>query len=203
MTAIDERHIEWATVERMRAMLRSTRRDYEITQTYTLFTSILCWTLQRIRWKEDDTKLAEPMAHLRAELERNSMQDFLRGIPLDRPKIVKENSLRKHETYFNDFSKFEIPERDKSSLTLLVDLRNAVAHGDLRKIKPISRGPRLLGYEINCESRGRDWKAEVSLNRAGMSYVADKIAELFCNAAIDQHDAASLRDAESIREAAG
>ena len=53
MSEISERHVEWATVSRMRDMLPSVRRDFEITQTFTLFTGILCWTIQRIRWRQD------------------------------------------------------------------------------------------------------------------------------------------------------
>ena len=46
---ITDEHMEWATVHRMRDMLVNVHDDYKVTHTYALFTTILCWVMQRIR----------------------------------------------------------------------------------------------------------------------------------------------------------
>lgn len=49
MGLITQDHAEWAVVDRMRQMLEAPQGDYLATQSYALFTSILCWVLQHIR----------------------------------------------------------------------------------------------------------------------------------------------------------
>jgi hypothetical protein len=50
MTAITNDHAEWAIVDRLRRMLEEPpRADFNVTKTYALFTTILCWVMQRIR----------------------------------------------------------------------------------------------------------------------------------------------------------
>ena len=46
---ITEDQMEWATVHRMREMLVNVHDKYKVTHTYALFTTILCWVMQRIR----------------------------------------------------------------------------------------------------------------------------------------------------------
>ena len=46
---ITDEDMEWATVDRMRGMLVKVHDDYKVTHTYALFTTILCWVIQRIR----------------------------------------------------------------------------------------------------------------------------------------------------------
>lgn len=51
MAGITDANKEYATVERMRDMLNSIKaaEPYKVTLSYALFTSILCWSVQRLR----------------------------------------------------------------------------------------------------------------------------------------------------------
>jgi len=182
-------------------MLHSTRRDIEITQTYTLFTGILCWVMQRVRWPDDNTKLREPMARLREALEGEPFRGFVRRIA--RPPL-REVSLPNpippgHP--LNDFSARLAPPRgDMSSLDGLVLLRNAVAHGDHRRVVPLNDGQLLRGYQLECvkmNGKKLEWSAQLCLNRRGMAHIAEEIANRFCSAALH---GGGVADANRIRE---
>ena len=203
MVEIVERHMEWATVDRMRQMLDSTRRDFEITQTYTLFTSILCWTLQRIRWHDDDTELAGRMRALRERLET---QEFYRAFPRLRPppmRVVDGETRPLSVERHNGFGPLLTEYPELRAMDVLVALRNAVAHGDARRVRPINRNGRLQGYELHCMGRtvslldDIEWSATVRLSRGDMASLARKLAEDFCDAAIPSPF--STDDTEALR----
>lgn len=196
MTEITERHIEWATVSRMREMLPSVRRDFEITQTFTLFTGILCWTIQRIRWEKDNTEIARSMSELRERLRRVSFAEFA---PRLRPRPATARSP--NDTPFNDLSAFEKTGKHKDALSVLIALRDAVAHGDARQVIPLHRGGRLVGYRLECQSKNREWVVPISLNVAGMFIIADELARQYCEAAIHPGDRQSIVEAQRLREA--
>ena len=195
MTEISERHVEWATVSRMREMLPSVRRDFEVTQTFTLFTGILCWTLQRIRWEGDDTEIAPQMEKLRTHLKTVAFAEVA-------PRLrARPASARSGEDIpFNDLSAFDRTGHHKNALSVLVALRNAVAHGDARRVFPVNRAGRLIGYRLQCQSEGRQWAVPVALDAAGMSIIADELARQFCDAAIHPEDFHGIRDAQRLRE---
>lgn len=196
MTEISERHVEWATVSRMREMLPSVRRDFEVTQTYTLFTGILCWTIQRLRWRQDTTEIATSMSDLRARLERIP---FLEFAPRLRPRPAPARSP--DDIPFNDLFAFNQTGKHNDALSVLVSLRNAVAHGDARRVSPLNKGGRLIGYRLECQSENRDWRVPVSLNATGMSIIAGELARQYCEAAIHPDDRQNIVEAQRLREA--
>src|SRR5262245_26029072 len=50
MTEITRDDVEWAVVRRLQLMLEEPpHQKYNVTQTYAIFTVILCWVMQRIR----------------------------------------------------------------------------------------------------------------------------------------------------------
>lgn len=195
MTEISDRHVEWATVSRMREMLPSVRRDFEITQTFTLFTGILCWTMQRIRWKEDNTEIAQSMSALRSRLENIPFIDFA---PRLRPRPTSAKSH--YDIPFNDLTAFDKTGEHKNALLVLGALRNAVAHGDSRRISPINNGERLVGYRLDCQSETKSWVVPVALNSAGMFIIADELARQYCEAAIHPKDVQGITEAQRLRE---
>lgn len=195
MTEISERHVEWATVSRMREMLPSVRRDYEVTQTFTLFTGILCWTIQRIRWRHDTSEIARSMSDLRSRMERIPFSEFA---PRLRPKPARATSP--NDLPFNDLSVFERTGRHADALAVVVALRNAVAHGDARRVAPLNSGGRLIGYRLDCQSENKDWVLPVALNATGMFVIADELARQFCEAAIHPDDRQGIIDAQRLRE---
>ncbi len=195
MTEITDRHVEWATVSRMREMLPSVRRDYEITQTFTLFTGILCWTIQRIRWRQDATEIAKSMSELRERLESIPFSEFA---PRLRPRPAPARSP--DDIPVNDLSAFNHTGKHNDALSVLVSLRNSVAHGDARRVSPLNKDGRLIGYRLECQSESRDWVVPVSLNATGMSIIAGELARQYCEAAIHPNDRQSIFEAQSLRE---
>ena len=195
MTEISERHVEWATVSRMREMLPSVRRDFEVTQTFTLFTGVLCWTIQRIRWEQDTTEIAVPMSHLRSKLKQ---MPFARFAPSLRPRPVPAKSSL--DIPINDLTGFDATGKHKNALSVLVALRNAVAHGDARRVAPLNRGGRLIGYRLECQSENREWVVPVALDALGMSIIANELAREYCDAAIHPDDRQSIFDAQRLQE---
>jgi hypothetical protein len=204
---IREEHVEWATVHRMREMLASVRRDYEVTQTYSLFTGILCWTIQRIRTPEDQQdRIARAMERLRQDLERKTFIDFaqLRPMPVEvgRPSRSETQAPRPLNSFI-DFAECDGPFH---ALRTLEALRNAVAHGDARCVKPWNQNGRLIAYEFHCnetkrinKKRETTWDGCVTLDRFGMNTIAAALADKFCRAIADDYPALDL-DAAQLRE---
>ena len=52
MGAIAKEHAEWAVVDRLRQMLEAPQGEYLSTQSFALFSSIVCWVMQHTRIKE-------------------------------------------------------------------------------------------------------------------------------------------------------
>jgi hypothetical protein len=183
---IRDEHVEWASVDRMRQMLVSVRRDFEITQTYTLFAGILCWTLQRIRSPREEADPISVLMHpLRRELEAQAFTDFL---PM-RLRLSTTHTGRNGEpaATFNRFEAFE---------------QEGVGFHALRAL---IAGGRLEGYRLSCVERDGvsvAWCAEVNLNRAGMVGVADSLATRFCEAIARSEPGALPVEAAAIRERA-
>lgn len=210
MAEITEREVEWAAVRRMQQMLRAPHPDFEETHTYSIFNSILCWTLQRVRavpvypggpadrpQRQEAARARDPLFDAADGLQEHFLQTMVAE--------VFPNLLAGHEV--GGFLLNELPNRDEdgngiSCLALLIALRNATAHGDGRKVKPINSYNRLIGFELALTSPSRfpTWAVDVRLDRQGMCMIADTLAELFCNALIDPDDRESIVHARNLRE---
>jgi len=50
---ISDRHVEWAVVNRLKAMLEtSPKTEFNVTQSFAIFSTVVLWTKQRA-WAED------------------------------------------------------------------------------------------------------------------------------------------------------
>jgi hypothetical protein len=59
LTAITDDHVEWAIVRRFRLLLEEPpHKSFNVTQSYSPFTAILCWVMQHIRINVKDAKTA-------------------------------------------------------------------------------------------------------------------------------------------------
>ena len=180
MTEITEHHVEWAVVNRLRDMLEvSPHLKFNVTHTYALFTTILCWIVQRIRTNKDGSadKLAKTVLR--------QLETQITGEP---PWSIRTNP-------------------DLASLSadrFIIALRNATAHGDACKIKPFHRGVgydyhhELVGFTFDCEETegyGKNkhviWSKTITLLEADLCRIGIALAEMFCE---------SLRRSENNRD---
>lgn len=148
MGQILEHAAEYETVRRLAEMLTNTREDYQATESYALFSTIVCWVLQRARTPTnqdgpDDVQAREVGIALRAARVSDapwSMQDLT----------------------------------EMSAFNFFTDIRNAVAHGDGRQIRPLNEGGFLTGQIVPI--RGM----KLQLRRADMKRLGCGLADLFC-----------------------
>jgi hypothetical protein len=178
MAEITDEHLEWATVDRMRQLLADVDNDFKVTHTYALFSSILCWVIQRARAAE----LAP------ADRAARGLFEQLQG---ERATDARWR-LRPHrqliEFEFMPISRLQAID-DLPASTLLIAMRNAVAHGDSRTVSPINANGRLVGIEFKLNEyerpRGRLrrllWRGRVRLHRAEMREIGDMLGQRFCD----------------------
>ncbi len=198
---INDEHMEWATVDRMRDMLVNVHDDYKVTHTYALFTTILCWVMQRVRTSGN--------GHL--DRQARSVLAVLKNEQIsDQPwEIWTTENNERHEVQdlpphgpFKDFDDF-------NAARFLTALRNATSHGDARNIRPINRGGFLVGHEFRCSKKERGrviWRGRIVLERRDMRRIGIALANRYCEALADRRDGGVglhfEADARTIREEA-
>ena len=158
-------------------MLEAPRsRDFSVTETFALYSSVLCWVIQHVRIGKDvratsgDARAAE----LAKELEQVSIIAEPWRIPLV-PRVVTNVAIPEARGY-----------GDHKALRFLKNLRDAAAHGDARNVEPfhsLGRGAnrKLLGFTFECaEIRDRKlvWGGEITLLESDMRRIASTLAEL-------------------------
>ena len=182
MTQITDANKEFATIERMREMLDSIPQDapYRVTLSYALFTSILCWSVQRLRSRVP--RVRQAWARLKAE----PVEAAPWSVPVDpimRPQVRGVGP-------FPAFQGF-------TAARLLIALRNSVAHGDDRRVMPSNDGEFLTGHKFICvetdEDRRETFRGAIVLLREDMRRIGCALADRHCQAlnAVSGHD---LRD---------
>lgn len=165
---ITDDHLEYAVIKRYKEMLTSLPESpYSVSLTYALFTTTLCWTIQRIR--STDSGANDDLAReVLEELESSRIEDH----PW-RPSREKADS--------GDYD-----NRERNAATLLIALRNAVAHGDGRKVVPINRDSSLVGFSFETVERPTRsckrtiWRGRVELISKNMKEIRMKLSDIFC-----------------------
>lgn len=170
MGQIQEHAAEYESVRRLAAMLTSTKEDYKATESYALFTTIVCWVVQRARTPAnqngpDDVQAREVGIALQAA--RIS----------DAPWMVQD-----------------LPEM--TAFDFFTSIRNAVAHGDGRQIKPLNENGFLTGQIIPIAGR------RLRLKRADMSRLGCALANLFCEMMAAYEQEGNLQEVAEQFEAA-
>ncbi|MBA8858897.1 hypothetical protein [Brucella anthropi] len=113
---------EYETVRRLAEMLVSAKEEYKTTESYALFSTIVCWVMQRARTPVNRDDLADRQAR---EV----------GIALQGSRISAE-----------PWSINTIP--DMTAFDFFIAVRNAVAHGDGRQITPLNENSILVGQVV-------------------------------------------------------
>lgn len=178
MGQIPREHAEWAVVDRLRQMLDDPKDEYRASQSYALFSSILCWVMQHMRIHKDYqfTNGDRAASALLAELERE---------PIDgEPWRIWSTADARIEG-----PGMTVPRPDgfenHNAARLLRNLRDAMAHGDARKVQPFNHGEVLVGFSFDCsELRNRQvvWQGRIVLLRSDMRRIGCALASRYCNA---------------------
>lgn len=133
MTEITKDHVEWAVVYRLWLMLdEPPHKQYSVTQTYALFTAILCWVMQRIRTKQDKSETDRVAQKVLDRLSREKINKEPWDVAVT-ARIARIGALAVGVPTPSNFEKRR-PDQ------VLIALRDAVAHGDARNVIPFNCG---------------------------------------------------------------
>lgn len=177
MAEIRDEHVEWRVVDRLREILEKLPdTSNDVTLTYSLFSTILCWTCQRMRANDHAGAIWKALSG-----EKAADADW--GL-LD--QITPTES-----------SAGVAPLSDLPASRLLIALRNATAHGDDRKVKPLhianGRGAdrRLVGFALSVDlfENGQKHRSEeprwgrwsMPLTSMDMRRIGMNLAARFCD----------------------
>lgn len=182
MVEIRSEDFEWAAIYRMGKMLQNPHPDFKTTQTYSNFSAILCWTVQRIR-----TSPISAGTNLDAQRTRPDDPNFpiFDAIQLEmHGKGIEEffGALPNATGSLNTLHTLDNQGQNITALAFAISLRNAVAHGDGRNVKPVNRPGQLVGFEFVMKNPSgfSEWSCETQLNRTALAQIAGKMVEVFC-----------------------
>jgi hypothetical protein len=185
VTAITKKHIEWAVVDRLRAMLAEGHPEFGVTHAFSMFQAILCWVCQRTK-DLGETEADRQVRSLVKALQKERIEDAPWSI-YTTARIVPFEPQRAYQ--FGPFHEFERMKVDRFFRLL----RNATAHGDSRRVEPVneiaSSTPerKLLGYRFHCweEAKKEDriertWSGTIILLESDMRRLGVGLADRFC-----------------------
>jgi hypothetical protein len=199
-----------AVIGRMRIMLEEPPHQlFNVTQTYSLFTTILCWVMQRIRIPVHEIESREDrIAHglyKRLSDARIANAPWLVSVA----PALRIASIGGHRVPIPPPENFET----HSAMRFLINLRDATAHGDARNVFPfnvaVGSENLLAGFRFACsELRQREpvWQGSIVLPESDMRRIGTELAWLYCDALRrsepHRRDSQFGSGAASIREAA-
>jgi len=177
---ITSNHVEWAVVWRLSKLLEEPNPQFNVTDTYASFIGILCWVMQRIR-APGSPQQDLAAKRIRDNLGKQTVEDW--GVhtrndiaPLSRATVCG----------VGPFPEFQGRPVNK----FLVDLRNAVAHGDARTIEPfhLRRDGRaaveLGGFVFHCVEKDRNrnvvFEGQITLLEADMRRIGTRLGYEYC-----------------------
>ena len=186
---ITDDHVEWAVVSRLQKMLTAPPHlEFNVTHTYALFVPILCWTMQRIR-KKPETEVDNLAAGVLKKLQGQKVEDSPWNIATDRSEIIQMTKASVPSV--GPFDAF----RNMSVDRFVINLRNAVAHGDGRRVRPFHQSVaaraehELVGFSFDCEettgsgkAKKVEWSGTITLLEPEMRRIGIALAETFCKA---------------------
>lgn len=183
MVEIRSEDYEWAAIDRMGKMLKCPHPDFKTTQTYSNFSAILCWTMQRVR-----TLPVHPGTDLATRQPPQNDPNFSIFDAIQTDMLAKSieayfGPLPKATEHLNTLQTVDNSGGDITALAFAIALRNAVAHGDGRKVKPVNRPRQLVGFEFTLSNPRNfpQWSCTTQLNRTAMAQIAGKLADVFCD----------------------
>lgn len=176
MGAITAEQTEWAVIDRLRQMLAAPQGDFTTTQSFALFSSIVCWVMQHVRvpieYQRSETDRAA--GDLLAQLEKEDLVCEPWKLLIDADGRIGRNGV-------------QVPPPEgfegHSVARLLKNLRDAMAHGDARTVRPFNHDRLLVGFTFYCaefERRQITWNGKLVLLESDMQRIGCTLASRYC-----------------------
>ena len=194
MGGIADEHVEWAIVNWLKAMLDAPpKTEFNVTQSFALFSAILLWTKQRA-WVGGDAR-DRPAGFSQADHAARQAREALRVVSISDPpwslSKVRPRFGRAKERDVSDLAHERI-NTDFEGMTaeqFIKWLRDALAHGDGRTIRPIHKPSRtsdrtyLAGFKIVFPADKRSMQhLTLSLYHADTVRIGSILADTLCKA---------------------
>ncbi|WP_315924104.1 hypothetical protein [Mesorhizobium sp. SP-1A] len=214
MGGISNAQVEWALINRLKAMLDDPpKTKFNITQAFSIFSTILLWSKNRawVGGNNPPPVWADPIdarAHaVRQQLQNERIIDPPWLLSLHEPALVsakKDHGAALAGAAVN--SDFHAMSADQ----FVNWLRNALGHGDGRTIYPLHRhqGPAdktwLTGFYIEFnEALNSPNKLHLHLYEADMRRIGSHLAHLFCKSLSgdDEYFEAEIGTKQRVKEA--
>ncbi|WP_170603608.1 hypothetical protein [Ruegeria arenilitoris] len=188
--------LEFTVVERMWSMLPSVRRDYELTQTFTLFSSIIIRVHQSLHARHGSNELLEYIERYLVWLAETpfDVAFSLNGTPrrpLERP------------SEFDDMSMLKDANGSWSAYEFVAALHRAISECDGRFVLPILHNNSLCAFNFLLRSSVGNQLQDgfhVRLSQAALRSIADQIASTYCGALSSTFNENEMRRAMHLRE---
>jgi hypothetical protein len=189
MGGVADKDVEWAIVNRLKAMLDAPpKTKFNVTQSFALFSAILLWTKQRawvsgdVGFHQTDHAAREAREALRAARISNPPWSLSKVRPRFSRTPERDVSDLGHERINADFE-------DMTAEQFIKWLRDALAHGDGRTIRPLHKPSRtsdktyLAGFKIVFPADKKSTQhLTLSLYHTDMVRIGSILADTFCKA---------------------
>lgn len=202
MGGISDDQVEWAVVHRLKAMLDDPpKTEFNVTQAFAHFTAILLWTTQRIRVPVAAGPADHAAQRARRNLERHQITNPPWSLSLRPPALDNADILGDERDVNADFVGMSVDR-------FTIWLRDSLAHGDGRNIRPVHKQSRrtgkeyLAGFRIDfSERRGAARMLTLHLYHLDTLRIGKALADNFCQA-LSRDDAQFEHEAAQVLEAA-
>ncbi|WP_283639253.1 hypothetical protein [Marinovum algicola] len=176
---------EFAIIQRLSSQMPFDDAEFKATECYAAFTTIFCWTLQRIRSGH------HPVIGLKETLRTQDITSFcaLTSRPYDDGQLGGQDET--HGAMLDDLSVFRTKAgQPLKVLEVLISLRDSVAHPEDLRVYPVNRRGLLIGFRFECRRPRHNgvelWETgeryEAYLTRQGMTRIAQALGTAYCDA---------------------
>jgi hypothetical protein len=192
MGGIADEHVERAIVNRLKAMLdEPPETKFNVTQSFALFSAILIWTKNR-SWVGGDRGDRPSWFSGADHSARDARDEMQRSLICKSPWNLSQKAPLIALIDFDDEQDGATGQMNSQFVNMTADaffkwLRDALAHGDGRNIRPIHKLSRdggktlLAGFQIDfTESKHSKRLLTLSLYHADMKRIGSLLADLFC-----------------------
>ena len=202
MGGIHEEHVEWAVVNRLKAMIdQPPETPFNVTLGFSLFSTVLMWTKNRMWLRVEDARTDADKYALTAR------EKLGEALIVDAPWELSRAfpAGQGNGAVNNDFSQMPAWEFFKW-------LRDALAHGDGRTIRPLhwrsveTNKEWLGGFHVEFpRTKGSKEILTLHLFKRDLQTLGSQLANLFCQdlaRGVDYQfrDAATLRMLEEVSQ---